>query len=209
MKRYNEWVKSLVLEEAEKLLPMQNTEFRFLAQEYREGILVFELTREYVWDKASTDSLGLKSFFELNRADYQWPERISGSVLNSSNVAALKKAANLALSKAPLAKIETVINSKEELVNFTAVEKVVLGSEGKNSMQRIMAKFEGKDMVKGPFESDGMNYVLVATERIPAGPKDLSECRGQVIADYQKHLEALWIKDLEAKFPLAMTGSLK
>ena len=209
VKRYNEWVKALVLEEAEKLLPMQNTEFRFLAQEYREGILVFELTREYVWDKASTDSLGLNSFFELNRADYQWPERISGSVLNSSNVAALKKAANLALNKAPLAKIETVINSKEELVNFTAVEKVVLGSEGKNSMQRIMAKFEGKDMVKGPFESDGMNYVLVATERIPAGPKDLSECRGQVIADYQKHLEALWIKDLEAKFPLAMTGSLK
>jgi len=127
-------------------------------------------------------------------------------VLNSSNLASLKKAANLALSKAPLAKIETVINSKEELVNFTAVEKVVLGSEGKNSMQRIMAKFEGKEMVKGPFESDGMNYVLVATERIPAGPKALSECRGQVIADYQKHLEALWIKDLEAKFPLAMTA---
>ena len=209
MKRYNEWVKALVLEEAEKLLPMQNTEFRFLAQEYREGILVFELTREYVWDKASTDSLGLNSFFELRRGDYQWPERISGSVLNSTNVAALKKAANLALGKAPLAKIETVINSKEELVNFTTVEKVVLGSEGKNAMQRIMAKFEGKDMVKGPFESDGMNYVLVATERIPAGPKALSECRGQVIADYQKHLEALWIKDLETKFPLAMTGSLK
>jgi peptidyl-prolyl cis-trans isomerase SurA len=54
-----------------------------------------------------------------------------------------------------------------------------------------------------------MNYVLIATERIPAGPKALSECRGQVIADYQKHLEALWIKDLEAKFPLAMKGSLK
>jgi len=209
VKRYNEWVKALVLEEAEKLLPMHNSEFRFLAQEYREGILVFELTREYVWDKASSDSLGLKSFFELRRADYQWPERISGSVLNSSNAAALKKAANLALSKAPLAKIEKVINAKEELVNFTSVEKVVLGSEGKNAMQRIMAKFEGKDMVKGPFESDGMNYVLIATERIPAGPKALSECRGQVIADYQKHLEALWIKDLEAKFPLAMTGSLK
>jgi len=209
VKRYNEWVKALVLEEAEKLLPMHNSEFRFLAQEYREGILVFELTREYVWDKASSDSLGLKSFFELRRADYQWPERISGSVLNSTNLASLKKAANLALNKAPLAKIEKVINAKEEFVNFTSVEKVALGSEGKNAMQRIMAKFEGKDMVKGPFESDGMNYVLVATERLPSGPKALSECRGQVIADYQKYLEALWIKDLEAKFPLAMTGSLK
>ncbi|MFM8565818.1 MAG: peptidylprolyl isomerase [Bacteroidota bacterium] len=206
-KRLNEWVKGIVLEEAEKLLPIENAEFRYLAQEYREGILVFELTREYVWDKAATDTVGLKAFYEANLANYQWPERVTGSVLSSSNLTALKKAADLGRQNVPISKIDKVINAKDEVVNFTDVEKVVLGSEGKNALQRMMAQFTSKDRVKGPFESGGTHYVLIAAERIPAGPKALNECRGQVIADYQKHLEALWMKELEVKFPLQMLGA--
>lgn len=209
MKRYQEWLKALVLHEAEQLLPIENLDFRFLAQEYREGILVFELTREQVWDKAATDTVGLKSFFDANIANYQWPERITGSVLNSSNQQALKKAAEYARQGVPISKIDKVINAKEELVNFTDAEKLVLGSEGKNATQRMLAQFTGTDRVKGPFTVDGMSYVLVAEARIPAGPKALNECRGQVIADYQKHLENLWLKDLESRFPLEVLGSIR
>ena len=140
-------------------------------------------------------------------ANYQWPERLTGSVLSSSNLPALKKAADLGRQNVPISKIDKVINAKDDVVNFTDVEKVVLGSEGKNALQRMMAQFTGKDRVKGPFESGGTHYVLIASERIPAGPKALNECRGQVIADYQKHLEALWLKELEAQFPLQMLGT--
>ena len=132
---------------------------------------------------------------------------MTGSVLSSSNVAALKKAADLGRQNVPISKIDKVINAKDEVVNFTEMDKIVLGSEGKNALQRMMAQFTGKDRVKGPFESGGTHYVLIAAERLPAGPKALNECRGQVIADYQKHLEALWMKELEAKFPLQMLGA--
>ena len=206
--RFQEVVTELMLAEAERQLPVVNAEFRYLAQEYREGILVFELTREKVWDKAAMDTLGLKSFFADHRANYQWPERITGSVLSGTDAKSLKKAADLARQGVPVAKIQKVLNVKSEVVSVTDAEKLALGTEGKNARQAMLGQFTGPDKVKGAFEQNGTWFVLIASERIPAGPKELSECRGQVIADYQKHLESEWMKELAKQFPLEMLGSL-
>ena len=206
--RFQEVVTELMLAEAERQLPVVNAEFRYLAQEYREGILVFELTREKVWDKAAMDTLGLKSFFADHRANYQWPERITGSVLSGTDAKSLKKAADLARQGVPVAKIQKVLNVKSEVVIVTDAEKLALGTEGKNARQAMLGQFTGPDKVKGAFEQNGTWFVLIASERIPAGPKELSECRGQVIADYQKHLESEWMKELATQFPLEMLGAL-
>lgn len=206
--RFQEFTTELMLAEAERQLPVVNAEFRYLAQEYREGILVFELTREKVWDKAAMDTLGLKAFFADHRANYQWPERITGSVLSGTDAKSLKKAADLARQGVPVAKIQKVLNVKSEVVSVTDAEKLALGSEGKNARQAMLGQFTGLDKVKGAFEQNGTWFVLIATERIPAGPKELSECRGQVIADYQKHLESEWMKELATQFPLEMLGTL-
>jgi peptidyl-prolyl cis-trans isomerase SurA len=206
--RFQEFTTELMLAEAERQLPVVNAEFRYLAQEYREGILVFELTREKVWDKAAMDTLGLKAFFADHRANYQWPERITGSVLSGTDAKSLKKAADLARQGVPVAKIQKVLNVKSEVVSVTDAEKLALGSEGKNARQAMLGQFSGPDKVKGAFEQNGTWFVLIATERIPAGPKELSECRGQVIADYQKHLESEWMKELATQFPLEMLGTL-
>jgi peptidyl-prolyl cis-trans isomerase SurA len=206
--RFQEFTTELMLAEAERQLPVVNAEFRYLAQEYREGILVFELTREKVWDKAAMDTLGLKAFFADHRANYQWPERITGSVLSGTDAKSLKKAADLARQGVPVAKIQKVLNVKSEVVSVTDAEKLALGSEGKNARQAMLGQFTGPDKVKGAFEQNGTWFVLIATERIPAGPKELSECRGQVIADYQKHLESEWMKELATQFPLEMLGTL-
>jgi peptidyl-prolyl cis-trans isomerase SurA len=206
--RFQEFTTELMLAEAERQLPVVNAEFRYLAQEYREGILVFELTREKVWDKAAMDTLGLKAFFADHRANYQWPERITGSVLSGTDAKSLKKAADLARQGVPVAKIQKVLNVKSEVVSVTDAEKLALGSEGKNARQAMLGQFTGLDKVKGAFEQNGTWFVLIATERIPAGLKELSECRGQVIADYQKHLESEWMKELATQFPLEMLGTL-
>ncbi len=71
-------INAALLAEAECRLPSENAAFRFLAQEYREGILVFDLTREKVWDAASQDSAQLASFFAAFQDQYQWNNRYTG-----------------------------------------------------------------------------------------------------------------------------------
>lgn len=39
-------------------------------REYEEGILLFEVTKMKVWDKANQDSVGLEQFYNDNKIKY-------------------------------------------------------------------------------------------------------------------------------------------
>ena len=41
-------------------------DFRFLMNEYHDGILLFDLTDKMVWTKAVQDSIGLSKFYDKN-----------------------------------------------------------------------------------------------------------------------------------------------
>jgi peptidyl-prolyl cis-trans isomerase SurA len=64
----------------EKLEP----EFAYILQEYKDGLLLFELMQQKIWEKSSKDTLGLKSFFISNSKQYQPKEfdKIKGEVMN-------------------------------------------------------------------------------------------------------------------------------
>jgi peptidyl-prolyl cis-trans isomerase SurA len=47
-------------------------DFRFLMEEYHDGILLFEVSNREVWEKASKDTQGLDSYFKTHKNDYTW-----------------------------------------------------------------------------------------------------------------------------------------
>ena len=44
-------------------------------REYRDGILLFDLTDQKVWSKAVKDTAGLQAFYQKNKNNYLWGER--------------------------------------------------------------------------------------------------------------------------------------
>ena len=40
--------------------------------EYRDGMLLFEVSNREVWEKASQDTEGLQKFFKKNKKKYKW-----------------------------------------------------------------------------------------------------------------------------------------
>ena len=52
-------------------LELKHADFRNLVREYKEGILLFDLTQEAVWNKAAQDSAGIATHYELIKEAYQ------------------------------------------------------------------------------------------------------------------------------------------
>lgn len=73
-RRYNEFVKEHILAYENERLEEKYPEFKRVMQEYHDGILLFEITDQEVWSRATADSDGLRAFFEANKDRYDAEE---------------------------------------------------------------------------------------------------------------------------------------
>ncbi|RZK37346.1 MAG: peptidylprolyl isomerase [Hymenobacter sp.] len=51
-------------------------------------------------------------------------------------------------------------------------------------------------------QRDGRYYAIIVNQSLPAGPKALSDARGQATSDYQTYLEKQWIEQLRQQYPV-------
>jgi len=71
-----DYEKSELIEYEEKNLEIKYPEYRLLRQEYKDGLLLFEIMEQKIWGKIGQDSLALKNFYEKNREQYETEEQI-------------------------------------------------------------------------------------------------------------------------------------
>lgn len=59
-------------------------EYGYTLKEYEDGLLLFELMQQKIWEKSAKDSIGLKNYFTLNNTKYKTKElkNIKGEVMN-------------------------------------------------------------------------------------------------------------------------------
>ena len=59
-------------------------EYAYTLKEYEDGLLLFELMQQKIWNKSSKDTLGLKKYFSKNKEKYKTDElkNIKGEVMN-------------------------------------------------------------------------------------------------------------------------------
>lgn len=203
-------IENTLMKEAELRLPNENKEFKYLAQEYREGILVFDLTREKVWDAASKDSTKIKDFFQKNLSNYQWKERRTGAVYNTSSSRVFKRAEGLLKKGVPAEKVLRLLNAKDPLaLSIKEFSDLEIGNKPSSLNEERFLSIVDSDLKSGLATiSEEIGYSIIQVSEVkPPGPKNLSDCRGQVIADLQDSLEADWDDDLMREYPLIMNSS--
>ena len=197
---FDDFVSEACLDIEKQQLEKKYPEFASLMREYEEGILLFEITKDNVWDKASVDTMGLKKYFEAHRKNYVHPEKIEVTTYTVSNSDA-KKVKKVAKQL----KKKTATEIAKMYPNYPADEDLIVRTS--ENADEYMWKV-GKVTAPKPLGDDGTAFTLSKTTKlIPAQPKALHECRGYVIADYQETLEKNWIKELESLYTVKENAS--
>ncbi|WP_440121290.1 peptidylprolyl isomerase [Tenacibaculum sp. Ill] len=67
---FRDFKRKALLSSFKESLFQTNSEYRNTLLEYKEGLLLFDLMQKKIWNKASKDTLGLKSFYIANKVKY-------------------------------------------------------------------------------------------------------------------------------------------
>lgn len=196
---YNEFVEDSALKYEESQLEKKYPEFKSLMREYEEGILLFEATKLQVWDRASTDSVGLAQFFEKNKNKYQWKDRAVVDVytLRANNETQVKPILKMLAEGKSQEAILAAVNTGDKQI-LSIQEKAYEKGRDEN-LDKINWK---KGATTATFKNDRTKATtfMVIKELKKPGPKSLDDARGYVIADYQDFLEKQWLAELKSSY---------
>ena len=70
---YIDFVNAKLVSYEESKLEEKYPEYKAILNEYKEGILLFDITSDNVWNKAIEDTLGLNIYFNMLSYRYTWP----------------------------------------------------------------------------------------------------------------------------------------
>lgn len=191
--RFKQFKEKSLLNYKDQQLEGEFPEFKALVDEYHDGILLFNLTDELVWSKASTDTAGLEAYYQANKDDYRWGKRLDAVIYTLKDAKVANQVKALINQGLDADSIMEIVNESSQL-NLRYEQK-----KYEKEDHPIMKEVKWKKGVQD-FPKDN-RYVLVhVKEVLKPDYKQLNEARGIIISDYQEKLEANWIKALREKY---------
>ncbi|SFU03108.1 peptidyl-prolyl cis-trans isomerase SurA [Algoriphagus locisalis] len=203
---YEKFAASVLNEAEEADLEANNKDYRMLLKEYRDGILLFSLMNEQVWQKGLMDSVAQKAYFQENIQKYQWKERVDAyivKVLDMSQVdAARKLLQETTLSDDLISTFEKSYESSNSLAYQTEAGNLEYAEHPVLSKADINSTYQ-------EIEANGHLHLVILGEKTSAGPKKFEETRGLVIRDYQEYLDKSLVESLRKKYPIKINPKAK
>ncbi len=197
--KYASFIEKELLDYENEQLEKKYDDFRLLMQEYHDGILLFEVSNEEVWEKASKDKEGLAEFFQKNKENYQvWDKpRFKGRVIYSKTKEFSEQAQMILATQQPLDSIDKELRLLNDSVMNIKVDKgLFLEGENKHVDNQIFK------IIKDITEKDEQFPYTIVYGRLIDQPEEYADVRGLVTADYQEYLEKKWVDYLRNKYPV-------
>lgn len=194
---FRTWADEKCLAYEESILDTKYEDFRNVMQEYNDGILLFDLTDKKVWSKAVSDTLGLEKFYETNKNNYKWKDRVSYNIYTCLN------------DKTKAEAVKMFNKGKTETEIFAKLNKKISGSisakEVKSERSDATAdKLWDKKGVVDIANAEGSFKFYFVNGVVNSEVKTLKEAKGIATSEYQNQLEKDWIKELRAKYNIVI-----
>lgn len=197
-KKYEAFLSSKLIEYKEENLEYESEEFAHILNEYREGLLLFDLMETTIWNASKTDSIEIENYYNTNKNKYITPKRIDAVVASSSKQKTLKKVSKLLDQGMPLDKIKNLVNSNNDI-------QVIFTSDIMDASHQVLPKdVQFKKGISKIYKHNDTFVVIQVKEVLPETQKTLDEAKGAIISDYQTYKEEKWLNELSEKYQVVI-----
>lgn len=170
-----------------------NEEYRHLIDEYTDGSMLFEASKDMVFDKAQNDTVGLEKYFKKHKKNYKFPQRMAKGILiqaKNDSVAELVKDQVRGLGRD-----EIVAYVKANFKGEATADKFLIGQGVNGMIDNIMF---GDEPVKP--KAKGYETYFILEGKILDTPEEMADVRNHVTTDYQEELEKQWVAKLKKRY---------
>ena len=190
----NKYINQELISFEDSQLETKHPDFGRIIREYHDGILLFNISKDKIWDIASTDSVRLQEFYDKTDKKYFYGDRFKGMIIQAKD-------------NAMRTKIETMLDqkevSKQELTDL-------FNTPTENNIQITDVAIEKGDnpvvdyfIWNGP-KPTGLDETttFVHGKIFQNEQKSLKEAWGLYSSDFQDQVEKEWIDSLKKQYPV-------
>lgn len=195
----NKISEELLLEEEAMTLDRSNPEFAALMEDYQNGIYIFKLQEEEVWNKVQLDSIRLAEFYEKNKDKYVFPDRVTYSELFVRNKEAAEKFLDEIRNGADFDSL--VINFTERSGMKEKNGRYELQTVGTTELSKAVSELNPGEFTELIPNTGGFSILRLDLKE-PSRVKTFEEARAEVSGAFQeaesKRLEQDYIQRLKS-----------
>ena len=197
----NTVTKEQLLDKCADSLSAVDPEMRYLIQEYHDGLLLYDISNQLIWDKAAKDEQALANYFKKHKKKYAWDEpRYKGMAYHVKDPADVKAVAKC-VKKLKFDDWNEALRStfNNDSILRIRVEKGLFKKGDNKLIDREVFKVKDVqvDSVKG-FPIDAVYGKLLKK------PQDYTDVRALVVNDLQDEMERAWVADLRKKYAVTV-----
>lgn len=190
----NKFINKQLIDFEDSQLERKYPEFARIIKEYHDGILLFNISKDKIWDVASTDSIRLQKFYDSSNKKYYYGDRYKGWIIQAKdNETRTRVETFLDQKEASKQELTDVFNTKTEnniQITDVAVEK------GENPVVDYFI-WNGPKPAGFDESTTFVNGKIAQNEQ-----KTLKEAWGLYSSDFQEQVEKEWIDSLKKKYPI-------
>lgn len=208
----NTMARAKMLEYEESQLWANYPEFRALTREYHNGILLFMLTEQRIWQSAGQPE-ELKAYYEAHKNDYQAGPQVRMARLLSNDSTALAQLASGNRAGTEPGNVQ-MVNYQDRIRNNgyrLGYQEFIMSEERGNMPSELSQMVEQGAGWCSPITrlSDG-SYTMECIVQVlhKGGPLPLELIRSRVMQDYQSSLESHWLQELEEQYPVQVNWNV-
>lgn len=176
-------------------------EFDSLIKQYENGILLYHIEQQMVWNKVAATDSALKPYYFEHVDKYHWPKRVDLSEIH---------VAKDSLAKFIYGSLENGGDFDSLAAKYTTRADMAkqdghwgLFADSSNALATMAMTMKEGDISK-PTKFEGGYSIIKVNKFVPPQPKTFEEARGEVSSDFQemesKKIQSEWLESLKKVF---------